>query len=95
MAGRIAKRPGRTVNRSVSFTKETLRLLERRAKQVHGGNLSAAIAEAARLFRMQEAREHIAQVHDEIYGPLTADQIVAIDAEERGLPMPRKRRRVA
>lgn len=95
MAAKKTQRSGRTVNRSVSFTAETLRLLERRAKRVHGGNLSAAIAEAARLFRMQEAREVIAKVHDELYGPLTSEQIVEIDAEEHGLSPTRRKRRVA
>ena len=92
---RPAKRSGRTVNRSVSFTEETLGLLESRAKRVHGGNLSAAIAEAARLFRMQEAREIIARVHDDLYGPLTPEQIAELDAEERAAPSPRRKKRVA
>ena len=90
------KHKRRTVNRSVSFTPETLKLLEERAKRVHHGNLSAAVAEAARLFRMEQAREVMAQVHDDLYGPLTSEQIAEMDAEERGhRRSPKRRRRAA
>ncbi len=86
------KREGRTVNRSISFSPEILKVLERRAKRVHGGNLSAAIAESARLLTMQEARSAMAKAHDELYGLLSAEQIAEMDAEERGDARPRRKK---
>jgi len=92
MAAKRALRSGRTINRSVSFVPETLKLLQARADRVHHGNLSAAIADAARLLRMEEARQAIANEFDELYGPLTAEQSAAIHAEEHGLPIAKKKK---
>jgi hypothetical protein len=39
----------------ISIADEDLRWLERRAKRLHGGNLSAAVAEQTRLARHHEA----------------------------------------
>jgi hypothetical protein len=50
-------RPGRTEKISVSVDRSDLRVLRRRAKKLYGGNLSAAIAEAARRIREEEGRE--------------------------------------
>ena len=56
--------------------------LRRRAKRVYGGNLSAAVAEAARMLRKQEAlrsfldKEHVAK--------LSAAELSEIQNEWRG-----------
>lgn len=54
---RGAPRPGRTEKVSVSLDRSDLLTLRRRAKKLYGGNLSAAIAEAARRLREEEGRE--------------------------------------
>jgi hypothetical protein len=46
-----------TTKVSVTIDESALAWLRRRAKRVHGGNLSAAIAEAALVARRQEALE--------------------------------------
>jgi hypothetical protein len=57
MGARDGSRPGRTAKISVSIDRSDLLALRRRAKKLYGGNLSAAIAEAARRIREEEGRE--------------------------------------
>lgn len=50
-------RPGRTEKISVSLDRADVRALRRRAKQLYGGNLSAAVAEGAQRIREEQGRE--------------------------------------
>jgi hypothetical protein len=50
-------RRGGTAKVSISLDQRDLLALRRRAKKVHGGNLSAAIAEGARRICEEEGRE--------------------------------------
>jgi len=54
------KRAGRTENVSVSLDRAVLKTLRERADSFHGGNLSAAIAEAAEVLHRQAARDYVA-----------------------------------
>jgi hypothetical protein len=94
MKTKRSRRVGRTVNRSVSFSPETLQLLEQRAERVHGGNLSAAIADAASLLRLEEARQDVAAAFEALHGPLTDRDRDELEAEQRSAST-RKKRRVA
>lgn len=58
VAARTA-RTGRTEKISVSLDRSDLQALRRRAKRLYGGNVSAAIAEAARRIREEEGREKL------------------------------------
>ncbi len=53
----LTARAGLTEKVSVSLVRDDLRVLRRRAKKLHGGNLSAAVAEAVKLLQEQEGRE--------------------------------------
>ena len=85
------------MNLSISLRPETLALLRRHAKRVHGGNLSAAIAEAAELLRTEDARNALAAEFDRLFGPMSPEASARIQAEWRGEipPVRRKRRRAA
>ncbi len=85
------KRSGSTETLSISLSKAPLRVLRRRAKQVHRGNLSAAIAEAAELMRRQMAMDDLAAELERVHGALTAEER-AIFAEELE-PRPRRPRK--
>ena len=56
----MKKRAGRTVKVSVSIDKDDFDLLKKRAKQVSGGNISAALTEMIRIAREWEGREVLA-----------------------------------
>jgi hypothetical protein len=74
------KRAGRTVKVSVSLDAEDVAALKRRARESHGGNLSAAFSEAARLIRQREARRRLV---DLLGGAtLTPNMAAAIDTEQ-------------
>jgi hypothetical protein len=78
------KRAGKTVKVSVSLDQDDLAALKRCAKASHGGNLSAAFAEAARILRQREARRLLIEM---LGGPtLTSEAAAAIDAEVAGSP---------
>lgn len=78
------KRAGKTVKVSVSLDEDDLAALKRCAKASHGGNLSAAFAEAARIIRQREARRRLIEL---LGGPtLTPEAAAAIDAEVAGGP---------
>jgi hypothetical protein len=92
MAARDASRPGRTEKISVSIDRSDLLALRRRAKKLYGGNLSAAIAEAARRIREEEGREAlVAWLGDS--AATTPEERAAIRAEWRGGASERHRRR--
>lgn len=84
-------RAGTTVKVSVSLDKRDLATLRRHARAAHGGNLSAAFAEAARMMRQRDARRALVE---KLGGPiLDADTADAIEAEQgSAAPRPRKRR---
>jgi hypothetical protein len=77
-----------TTKISVTVEDSALAWLRRRAKRVHGGNLSAAIAEAASIARKQEALR--AFLDAEGVPPLREDELGAIIDEWRS-PPPRGR----
>jgi hypothetical protein len=75
---------------SVSIDDSDLRWLKRRARAVHGGNLSAAIAEGTRLLRHHEA---LGALLDELEAPaLTPAESDALGAELLGSASKKKRR---
>ncbi len=79
----------------VSFTieKDKLRMLRKRAKRLHGGNLSAVIDEATEHLRRLEALDEFLQ---HVAAPeLTTAERSAIHAEWRGATRPRRRRRLS
>ncbi len=92
MAG--TSRPGRAAKISVSIDRADLAALRRRAKKVHGGNLSAAIAEGARRLLEEEGREALVSWLGEA-GRTSAEEHAAIVAEWRREPQKRRRRRAA
>jgi hypothetical protein len=51
------RRSGRTEKISVSIDRSDLSLLQKRARRLYGGNLSAAIAEGVRRVNEEEGRE--------------------------------------
>lgn len=78
---------------SISIDDADLRWLKGRARRVHGGNLSAAIAEATRLLRHHEA---LGSLLDELGAPrLSPTELEAVAAELAGAPAPKKPRRRA
>lgn len=91
------KRPGNTQTLSISLSPEPLKVLRRRAKVAHRGNLSAAIAEAAELLRRDVAMGELVVELEKKHGPLTDDTRARIDAELRGDAPPgrRKKKRAA
>ena len=89
------KRSGRTQTLSISLGPEPLRVLRRRAKQVHRGNVSAAIAEAAEFLRRDMAMGELVAELEEDHGPLTDDDRRAIQAELQPNPVRRRKKRVA
>lgn len=83
MSGREtrSRRAGLTKNVSVSLDATTLKTLRARADSAHGGNLSAAISEAAGVLHRQTARDEVAMQLMKGKPPLTDDDRRAIDAE--------------
>jgi hypothetical protein len=76
---------------SISIDEADLRWLKKRAKLVHGGNLSAAVAEGTRLVRHREA---LGALLDELDAPtLSASELEAVAAELTGRPRAPRRRR--
>jgi hypothetical protein len=78
---------------SVTIDKSKLRVLRRRAKRLHGGNLSAVIDEAIEHLRRLEALdaflEHVSAPE------LTSEEREEIHAEWRGEARPKRRKRRA
>jgi hypothetical protein len=86
-------RTGRTEKVSVSLDREDLRALERRAKKLYGGNLSAAVAEGARRIREEEGREALLRWLGNA-SSMTVEELEAV-REEWGGKRPARRRKGA
>ncbi len=91
------KRAGSTVTLSVSVRPEDVAILRKRAKRLHGGNVSAALGDAAELLRVEENRQGFAAKLDEELGPLDPALAHAILLETMGVvaPVRRRKRRTA
>ena len=74
------KRAGTTKNVSVSLDASVLKVLRERADSYHGGNLSAAIAEAAEVLRRHAARDYVASELMRGHPALTDKERREIDA---------------
>lgn len=92
MTGR-RKRPGNTVTLSISLSPADLTTLQRRAKRLHGGNVSAAVGDAAELLRLEENRRALAAALERELGPLDPDLARAILLESTGAIPPVRRRK--
>lgn len=88
-----ARRAGNTVTLSVSLSPADAAVVRRRAKRVHGGNVSAAISDAAALLRIEENREALAAKLEEELGPLDPRLARAILMESAGVVPPVRRRK--
>ncbi len=66
---------------SVSIRADDLALLKRRAKRLHGGNVSAVIAELAETIRRQDARDQLLAAGEATHGPATRSELDAIVGE--------------
>jgi hypothetical protein len=76
---------------SISIEEADLRWLRKRAKLVHGGNLSAAVAEGTRLVRHREA---LGALLDELGAPrLSPDELEAAAEELTGRSRAPRRKR--
>lgn len=87
------KRAGSTVTLSVSLRPEDVAILKKRAKRLHGGNVSAAIADAAELLRIDENRRAFAAKLDAELGPLAPEVLQSVLAESTGLVPPVRRKK--
>jgi hypothetical protein len=86
----MAKRPGRTVKLSISLDTSDFQLLNKRAKKVSGGNVSAAIAQMIHIAGEWEAREALATWLGEGRSEPTPETMNAIRAEWRSSPRRRR-----
>lgn len=86
----MSKRAGVTEKVSISLNRDDLAALKKRAKRLHGGNVSAVIAELAADARQLEAMNELV---DWLGGPdLTDEDRVRLDREMRGeSPSPTKK----
>jgi len=84
-------RAGRTEKVSVSLDRADLLMLRKRARRLHGGNLSAVIADGVRLVREEEGRQALLAWLGEA-GKTTPEQQDAIREEWREAPTKRARR---
>jgi hypothetical protein len=74
------RRAGNTVKVSVSLDKRDLAALRKHAETNHGGNLSAAFADAAKLVRQREARHALVAM---LGGPTLDDETASAIATEQ------------
>lgn len=95
----MSSRPGKTEKISISVNREDLALLRRRAKRLHGGNLSAVIAEVIARAKEQDGLENLLEW---LGGPapMTKESAEAIDRELLGhrsdaRPARKRKRRAA
>ena len=97
----MTKRAGVTEKISISIDRADLAILRKRAKRLHGGNLSAVIAEMIARAKQQEA---LAGLIDWLGGPspMTKERADEIDRQILGVPRtskpkatPRGKRRAA
>lgn len=88
------RRDVETIKISVAITHEDLATLRSRAERVHGGNLSAAVADAAAKLRREEAAHRLLERLGA--APLSEERAAEIHAELRGTksqPGSKKRQR--
>ena len=92
MAGR-KQRAGNTTTLSISMTPEDIEVLHKRARRLHGGNVSAAIADATDLLRIEENRQAFAAKLEKELGPLDPSVSRAILMETLGRIPPVRRKK--
>jgi len=79
-----AKRRGRTKKLSISLDERDEHYVRARAKRVHGGNVSAVVAEGIKRIREEEGRRALGAWLDQHVRPPTEEEMNAIRAEWRG-----------
>jgi hypothetical protein len=89
--GQRSRRPGRTEKISVSLDRADVSLLQKRARRLYGGNLSAAIADGVQRVKEEEGREALVGWLGEA-ARLTSEQRDLIRAEWHGAPAHHRRR---
>ncbi len=77
--GMPKRRDVETTKVSIAITKDDLRTLRARAARLHGGNLSAAIADAAAKLRREEAAHRLLKRLEA--APLSGERAAELDAE--------------
>lgn len=82
------KRAGNTEKVSVSFNKDLLATLRRRAKRLYAGNLSAVLNEVAEAAARLEAQDELIKHFG--WKPLTDAERAEIDTEWHEAPKARK-----
>jgi hypothetical protein len=92
LAPKKSSRPGRTAKLSISLDRADLAILRRRARRVHGGNVSAVVAEGIRRIQEEEGREALV-VWLGAAGAATPAQRDAIRSEWAPDPSRRRARR--
>lgn len=80
-----------TTKVSIAITPEDLKTFRARAKRLHGGNLSAAIADAAAKLRREEAAHRVVQALGA--PPLATDRAAELDRELSAPPQRSSRRK--
>jgi hypothetical protein len=87
----MVRRNVETTKVSIAITPDDLQTFRARAKRLHGGNLSAAIADAAAKLRREEAAHRVlARLGAP---PLEDERAAELDTELAGEPSRRSRRR--
>lgn len=88
----MAKRAGITEKISISVNREDLNILKKRAKRLHGGNVSAVIAE---IIARAKEQELLTELLDWLGGPgsMTKEEEDEIDLELLGSGKATKKRR--
>ena len=76
----MKKRPGGTTHLSISLPTEEAKLLKRRAKRVHGGNVSRVISDAIRYIAYEEGRDALIASF-KAKGKPTPEEARQLDAE--------------
>jgi hypothetical protein len=84
------RRDVETTKVSIAITNDDLRIFRARAARLHGGNLSAAIADAAAKLRREEAAHRLLKRLGA--APLSDERAAELDAELEA-PAPKKSRR--
>jgi hypothetical protein len=82
----MSKRAGSTVKLSISLDHRDLELLQKRAKRLSGGNVSAAITDMIHIAREWEGREALASWLGEGRDEPSKKTMDAIRAEWRPVP---------
>lgn len=85
-------RSGRTEKISISLDKTDLEVVRRRAKRVHGGNISKVIADAVRYLRYEEGRDALIDAFGD-EGTLTTEECEVIAREWQRSERPSSKRR--